>query len=77
MMTMPTITDRMVDEFRRTGKRRSSYSKGRNIDSASRGARVVPQFAINFNPCVGKPNNVSCGDDCYCCDGFPKYGSPC
>ena len=77
MMTMPTITDRMVDEFRRTANDVVPIRKVGTSDSASRGARVVPQFAINFNPCVGKPNNVSCGDDCYCCDGFPKYGSPC
>jgi len=74
MRTMPLITDQMVDDFRRTGRHRASYSTNRNGRVASSSAWVVPQV---YEPCAGKPNNVSCGQDCYCCDGFPKYGSPC
>jgi hypothetical protein len=74
MRSMPLITDQMVEEFRRTGKRRASLSVGQNGRSARKSARVAPQY---YNPCAGEQNNVSCGEDCYCCDGFPKYGSPC
>jgi hypothetical protein len=77
MTAMPTISDRMVNEFRRTGRRGSSYSLGRSSRSAGSSAHVAPQSNVTYNPCIGKLNNTSCGEDCYCCDGFPKYGSPC
>jgi hypothetical protein len=77
MTSMPIITDQMVEDFRRTGKRRASYSTSRSSRLLSRGSRVVPQ---QQNPCIGK-HGVQCGDSCpfpdmWCCDGYPKFG-PC
>jgi len=43
MTSMPTINDRMVDEFRRTGKQRASYSMARSGHSVVSRSRVVPQ----------------------------------
>ena len=46
MTTMPRINDRMVEEFRRTGKRRASYSTPRGSRAASQTSRVVQQAAV-------------------------------
>jgi len=45
MTTMPQINDRMVEEFRRTGKRGASYSKARGSRVVSQSSRVVQQAA--------------------------------
>jgi hypothetical protein len=75
MTSMPLITNQMVEEFRQAGRVRASYSNNQNSHLSRKAARVVPQQI--YNPCVGQPNNTRCGDDCWCCDGFPKFGSPC
>ncbi len=43
MTSMPTIDDRMVVLFRRTGKRQGSYAPYRSGRLAGDGLRVVPQ----------------------------------
>ena len=43
MTSMPTIDDRMVVLFRRSGKRRASYQLDRSGRLARGNARVVPQ----------------------------------
>lgn len=73
MKTMPTIDDRMVYEFRRTGKRRTSHAmrQGRPVDSRS---RVVLQ--LGPGGCDGRQNGTPCGDfpGMYCCDGRCTFG---
>lgn len=53
MTSMPTIDDRMVVLFRRTGRRRASYPVARSGHLAGRKARVVPQACTRPGaPCV-------------------------
>lgn len=49
MTTMPTIDDRMVYEFRRTGKRPNSYSMNRSR-VVSQSSRVVQQATLTCYP---------------------------
>jgi hypothetical protein len=70
---MPTISDRMVVVFRRTGKRQASYAKGRSGGLISRGSRVVPQDAecagkSDGTPCGYYPGMICCGYEC----NFPQ-----
>jgi len=58
MTSMPTINDRMVDEFRRTGKRRASYLRTRSSRSVRSASRVVPQQS---DECMHKPVGAACG----------------
>ena len=57
MTSMPTIDDRMVVLFRRTGKRRASYRLDRSGRLADGGPLVVPQRS---------PDCVSFGAACRC-----------
>lgn len=43
MTTMPRINDRMVEEFRRTGKRRASYLMAQGSRVVSQSSGVVQQ----------------------------------
>ena len=43
MTSMPIIDDRMVDLFRRTGKRRASYRPAHGGRATAAAQRVVPQ----------------------------------
>jgi hypothetical protein len=53
MTSMPTIDDRMVALFRRTGRRRASYPMARSGHLAAGKARVVPQACSRPGaPCV-------------------------
>jgi len=56
--TMPVITDQMIDKFRRTGKRRASYVKGRDSRLVSNDSRVVPQQTECRGP---EDNGKPCG----------------
>jgi len=71
MTSMPTVNDRMVDEFRRTGKRQTSYSTGRSSRLASSSSRVVLQSECNGPSDNGK----SCGPRGLgtCRDGLCDY----
>jgi hypothetical protein len=63
MTTMPRINDRMIEEFRRTGKRRSSYA----MAMASNSSRVVAQ--AHCPPCAEDRVGQRCGANCagICC----------
>ena len=62
MTTMPIIEDRMVEEFRRTGKRRTSYSNNRGGRVVRQSARVVQQ-AVHCAPCGPTDYTTDCYDD--------------
>jgi hypothetical protein len=65
MTSLPTIDDRMVYQFRRTGKRATSYSAVPSSRSLLRSSRVEPQQ----NPeCMNKPLWAPCGcnEEGYC-----------
>jgi hypothetical protein len=73
MTSMPTIDDRMVLQFRRTGKRRSSYSAPGSGDLA----RVVPQRrhrCIPGNPCITVHGALGiCDANGHCVEDFPDF----
>jgi hypothetical protein len=68
MTSMPTIDDRMVVLFRRTGKRRASYRLDRGGSVAGGGPRVVPQSSggcVTVNaPCGCNPVTGHCTGRC-------------
>lgn len=71
MTSMPTIDDRMVVLFRRTGKRRASYRLDRSGRLAGGNARVVPQrspgCAFRGQACVtarGEPGECDAHLNC-------------
>jgi hypothetical protein len=72
MTTMPIIDDRMVDQFRRTGKRRSSY---RSVTAVAQ--RVVlqrsPQCHVFDQDCFGRHGEPGRCDEKLDCiiDPFP------
>jgi hypothetical protein len=61
MTSMPTIDDRMVALFRRTGRRRASYPVARSGRLAGGKARVVPQACGRAgDPCVHDGQKGTC-----------------
>jgi hypothetical protein len=68
MTSMPTIDDRMVVLFRRTGKRRASYRLDRGGSVAGGKLRVVPQRSLGCAtvnaPCGCNPVTGHCIGRC-------------
>jgi hypothetical protein len=61
MTSMPTIDDRMVVQFRRTGRRRASYRLDRGGRLSIGSARVVPQRECSF---VGQACDCDAAGNC-------------
>jgi hypothetical protein len=58
MRSLPTIDDRMVYQFRRTGKRATSYSALPSSRSLLKISRVEPQQSQD---CMHLPVGAACG----------------